>query len=584
MKKLKKFFSNKKVRVFLVLTFIYINIFTITSIFSEDIKRIDFVKFEEMLNNNQIQEVVLDFHSAKFTFKDIKGNKYITDNPREEGFKALLLRKNVKVIENNKKSIILGVLSSILPLLLYLTLFYLIFRSSFKGISNIVSQPKSKKAVNSNVKFCDIAGNEESKEDMIYLVDFLKNPKKYTNMGASLPKGVIFYGPPGTGKTLMAKAIAGEANVPFFYISGSDFVEMYVGVGAKRVRELFAEAKKNSPCVVFIDEIDAIGGKRGSGYSNSERDQTINALLNELDGFDTEQGILVIAATNRLEDLDDALIRPGRFDRHIAINLPDKEDRLKILKLHAKNKKFAKDVDFEELAKVTIGFAGAGLKTLLNEAAIIAVQRNHEEITKDDIDKAFYKMVMKGSEKKNRKNRDKDEIKIVAWHEAGHALVTKLVTKRSVPKVTIIPSTSGAGGVTFIPPEKLGLHSKEDLIHDIMISYGGRVAEFLLLGDENKITTGASNDIKQATRQIKNMIKYYGMTDEFGMLNLDDLGYSNSKYIVDKAKEIAKEVYEKTLKLLEENKEILEKIAEKLIEKETLNEEELDEIIFKNNK
>ncbi|QUH22119.1 ATP-dependent metallopeptidase FtsH/Yme1/Tma family protein [Alkaliphilus sp. B6464] len=578
MKKFMKFFSNKKVGVALVIVFIFINVYITTSMFTSNPKKLEYVKFEEMLSHGQVQEVILNFSAPKFTFTDIQGNKYITDNPRMEGFKALLLKSNVEVTENNSNRLILDFAVAFLPFPIFLGFFYFLFKNSLKGVS-VVSNQKPKRTVKSSIRFCDIAGNEESKEDMIYLVDFLKEPKKYRDMGAILPKGVIFYGPPGTGKTLMAKAIAGEAGVPFHYASGSDFVEMYVGVGAKRVRELFAEAKKNTPCVVFVDEIDAIGGKRGRD-SNSERDQTINALLNELDGFDTSQGILVIAATNRLDDLDEALVRPGRFDRHIAINLPDKEDRLKILHLHAKGKTFSKDVDFEQLAKLTIGFAGAGLKTLLNESAIIAVQNKHSEITANDVDKAFYKIVMKGDEKKNRKNRDKSEIELVAWHEAGHAVIAKLVAKKSVPKVTIIPSTSGAGGVTFIPPEKLGLHSKEDLINDVMISYGGRVGEYLLLGHEDKITTGASSDISKATATIKSIIKYYGMTDSFGMLNLDDFGYNDDKAILGEAKRMAKDIYDKTLEILKNNKDILKSVADKLIEKETLEEKELDQILF----
>lgn len=328
-------------------------------------------------------------------------------------------------------------------------------------------------------------------------------------------------------------------------------------------------------------QIDAVGGKRGYANSHSEREQTINALLNEMDGFNGSEGILVIAATNRLEMLDDALIRPGRFDRHIAIELPDLKGRLEILQLYARNKKFADDVDLEQIAKTTIGFAGSDLKTLLNEATIIAVDNGRDYITRDDIDKALYQMIMQGHAKEDREDRKKEEIELVAWHEAGHAVAAKLLTDKSVPKVTVVPSTSGAGGVTFITPDKMGLHSKEDLVNDIKINYAGRIAEYLLLGDESKITTGAASDIKQATKNIRAMIESYGMTDSFGMLNLNDLDV-DGKLVVEEAKKMSKEIYEETLDLLSKNKHLVEAVAKALMEKETIEEKELDEILKAN--
>lgn len=581
MMKLKNFFKNKWVHiafVFLLAFFILskVNIFEKT-----EIVEIPYTEFEKMVQEKSVQEAIINFNEAEFAFTDQKGNIYKTDNPRSQGFKAYLLKNDVKVTEKSDTSPILSsLISTVLSLVLWVGVFAFLFRGTFKTMSPIQNEA-SKKVATSDVKFSDVAANHESKQDMINLVNFLKNPKKYIEAGATMPKGVIFYGPPGTGKTLMAKAIAGEAGVPFFSISGSDFVEMYVGVGAKRVRELFKEAKKHAPCVIFIDEIDAVGGKRGYANSHSEREQTINALLNEMDGFNGSEGILVIAATNRLEMLDDALIRPGRFDRHIAIELPDLKGRLEILQLYARNKKFADDVDLEQIAKTTIGFAGSDLKTLLNEATIIAVDNGRDYITRDDIDKALYQMIMQGHAKEDREDRKKEEIELVAWHEAGHAVAAKLLTDKSVPKVTVVPSTSGAGGVTFITPDKMGLHSKEDLVNDIKINYAGRIAEYLLLGDESKITTGAASDIKQATKNIRAMIESYGMTDSFGMLNLNDLDV-DGKLVVEEAKKMSKEIYEETLDLLSKNKHLVEAVAKALMEKETIEEKELDEILKAN--
>jgi cell division protease FtsH len=427
-----------------------------------------------------------------------------------------------------------------------------------------------------SVRFHDIAGHEKLRKDMEYLVEFLKNPIRFQKMGARLPKGVILYGPPGTGKTMYAKAIAGEAGVPFFSASGSDFVEMYVGVGAKRVRELFAQAQKKTPSIVFIDEIDAVGKKRGTD-NNSERDQTLNALLTQLDGFSTQSGVLVIAATNRLDMLDDALMRPGRFDRHIAVPLPDFTERKQILALHAKNKPITKSFTLDTLAKLTIGFSGAGLESLLNESAIIAATKNKHEIDNEDIDDAYYKVVMRG-DKKSGSDMNQEQVKLVAWHESGHALVAKLLTKKQVPKVTIIPSTNGAGGVTFIIPDKAGLHTKQDLLHEIAIAYGGRIAEWILTGDEHQITTGAGQDIKQATELIIGMIKEYGMTEEFGMLYMSEQ-FKNNLAILETSKSISRQVYEQTKQLLMEKQSLLRKIAERLMEKETIEEEELDAMV-----
>lgn len=545
-----------------------------------EFKEIKYTEFQQMISEGKVSEVSINLKSPKFYLEDTDGNYYITDNPKDENFKKMLLENNVAVTEqsNDVRDRLLSVVMSILPLTIMLLFFKSLMKTSDIFGNKKMNQPKEDIP---KVNFNNIAGNQEAKEDMQYLVNFLKNPQSYTDMGAKLPKGVIFYGPPGTGKTLTAKAIAGEAGVPFFSVSGSDFVELYVGMGAKRVRDLFENARKKAPCIIFIDEIDAVGSSRGMDR-NSEKDQTINALLNEMDGFSGKEGILVIAATNRIENLDNALIRPGRFDKHIAINLPEAKDRLEILKVHAKNKKLGEDVDLEELSSLTIGFSGAGLESLLNEATIIAVNKGKSVVTREDIDDAYFKIVMQGDKKKNRAERPKKELEIVAWHEAGHALLSKLITDNEVPKVTIISSTSGAGGVTFSIPKKMGLFSKRELINRIKVSYAGRVAEYLLLGNEDEITTGASQDIKQATELIYQMINDFGMTEKFGMIRVSSIASNDKTLLLEEATEISKKLYQETLDLLTENIDKLRAVANALIEKETLNEKELDEIIFSN--
>ena len=423
------------------------------------------------------------------------------------------------------------------------------------------------------VTFDDVQGIDELKPDLYRLVDCLKNPKKYQELGARMPKGVILYGPPGTGKTLIAKALAGEAGVPFHSACGSDFVEKYVGVGAQRVRELYKQARKTAPCIVFIDEIDAVGGGRGDS-NNSEKDQTINALLAELDGFRGTDNVLTICATNRLDILDPALMRAGRFDLKLAVGLPDKEGREAILKLHSKNKKLSKSVNIPHVAKQTVGFSGAELEALLNESALIAASGNKKSIDIDDIENAFFKIIMQGNKKKNKD--DDKQLELIAWHESGHTLVTKLLTKTGVPTVTIIGSTSGAGGVTFMTPEEEKLSSKKDLKNEIKISYGGRAAEELLLGNSDDITTGASQDIRQATSVIKSYISNYGMGDK-GLLDVRQL---TSQYdILEEATKLSNDLYKETFDFLKENFDKLKALATALLEKETLYEDEIDVIL-----
>lgn len=424
------------------------------------------------------------------------------------------------------------------------------------------------------ITFDQVQGIDELKPDLLRLVDALKNPEKYKRLGARPTKGLILYGPPGTGKTLIAKAISGEAGVPFFAASGSDFMEKYVGVGASRIRELFNKARKEAPSIVFIDEIDAIGGGRGDS-NNSEKDQTINALLTELDGFLPSEGVLTICATNRLDMLDPALTRPGRFDLKVAVNLPDKKARYQILRLHSADKVLSEEVDIRELVKKTNGFSGAELENLLNESALIAAGKDRECITNEDIEDAFYKILMNGY-KKERVEGDKHS-KLIAYHEAGHTLATKLITKDSVSAVTIMQSTSGAGGVTFRSQEDTSLKSKKDLRDLIKVMYAGRAAEELFLGDADDITTGASQDIKQATEIIKQYIGIYGMGNN-GMIDLTQL--TNQFNIIDEASSLAISLYQETKEFLETQKEKLDRLAQALLEKETLNESEIDAILF----
>lgn len=438
---------------------------------------------------------------------------------------------------------------------------------------------KAKKEI-PQITFKDIEGCAELKRDAQGLISYLKNPYKYEAAGARMPKGVILYGPPGTGKTLTAKAIAGEAGVPFLSVSGSDFVEMYVGVGAKRVRELFEEANKNAPCIIFIDEIDAIAGKRGAGQ-NSERDQTINAILTEMDGFSSNKGVMILAATNRLDMLDSAILRPGRFDKHLAVPLPNKEEREAILKLHAKNKKLDESVDLKVLAAQTTGFAGAGLESLLNEAVLLAVNAGKKFVSQSEIDRAFFKVVMEGDVKDGQDKRGSKELELVAWHEAGHTIITKLLTNDEVSKVTILSSTSGAGGVTFHNPKEGEFFSKKDLQNRIAISYGGRAAEEILFGDHDHVTVGASSDIQQASNQIKDYIMKYGMSDKFGMLDISAFDYQSMSNddIVKEASKIANEIYAYTLETLRDNYDALKRVAEALLERETLLDEEVTKLI-----
>ena len=454
---------------------------------------------------------------------------------------------------------------------------------------------KSSARVSQNIKtrFSDVAGAEEEKEELVEVIDFLKNPTKYTEMGAKIPKGILLVGPPGTGKTLFAKAVAGEAGVPFFSISGSDFVEMYVGVGASRVRSLFEQAKKNMPCIIFIDEIDAVGRHRGAGLGggNDEREQTLNQLLVELDGFEVNGGIIVMAATNRSDILDPALTRPGRFDRQIFVNRPDVRGREAILKVHSRNKPIANDVDFGVLARITAGCTGADLANILNEGAILAVRKGHKLIFMDDINEGIEKVAM-GPAKRSRVVTEKDK-RMTAYHESGHALLGKLIPDYDddIHEVTIIPRGNAGGYTLSRSKNDYACVSKAKFIAEITMCLGGRIAEELIIGD---ITTGASGDIKQATNIARDMVTVYGMTDELGMVYLGgdqevfvgrDYGsvkaYSDeTAFKVDQQiSKIIQECYANGKKVLSENIDKLHTMARVLIEKETIFEEEVDMIV-----
>ena len=444
---------------------------------------------------------------------------------------------------------------------------------------------------NKKVNFGSVAGLKEEKEELEELVDFLRAPRKYTKLGARIPKGVLLVGPPGTGKTLLAKAVAGEAGVPFFSISGSDFVEMFVGVGASRVRDLFEEAKKNAPCIVFIDEIDAVARRRGTGMGggHDEREQTLNQLLVEMDGFGVNEGIIVMAATNRVDILDPAIMRPGRFDRKVYVGRPDVGAREEILKVHAKNKPLGDDVDLKQIAQTTAGFTGADLENLLNEAAIYAAKEDRAYVVQDDIRKSFVKVGI-GAEKKSRIITEKEK-KITAYHEAGHAILFHLLPDVGpVYSVSIIPTGVGAAGYTMPLPEREEMfNTKGRMLQEIVVDLGGRVAEELIFDD---ITTGASQDIKQATGVAKAMVTKYGMSENIGLINYDndddevfigrDLAHAraygeNIATIIDQeVKRIIDECYAKAKKILNENENVLHKCAELLLEKEKIGREEFE--------
>ena len=545
----------------------------------ESINEVSYLQFVDLLNKGQIKEVRVN-NGAMIQFEEKEsGKKYKTDNPRKEDFKELLLMNNVKVVEQVESlSVFQTIISSIFLFGIGGSIFCQVKKNGARNgkmsLGSTMVEAKDLK-----VDFNHIAGNTEAKEQVKDMIDFIKMPEKYNKLGAKMPKGMMLYGPPGTGKTLMAKAIAKEANVPFFSVSGSDFVQLYAGVGASRVRELFKEAHQHEKAVIFIDEIDAIGKKRSQGafQGNDEKDQTLNALLTEMSGFKGKEGIVVIAATNRLDTLDEALLRPGRFDRHIEIGYPDLNAREAIIQLYFKNRPIADEVSSYELAKQTVLFTGAMLENLINEAAIEAANQNESMITNAHLETAFYTIIA-GKEKKDRSHISQLDRKITAYHEAGHALVTKLLAPdNSVTKVTIIPSTKGAGGFSMnIPKDKFYLNRKE-LIARIKISLAGRAAEEIIFG-KDYITTGASNDIEKASGDLRAFMLKYGMDEEMGLINMNVLTgketFESEKWL-QISQDYMKKFYEETKAVLLENEDLLRDIANRLLAKETLNEKEI---------
>lgn len=544
--------------------------------------------FITKVNDKQVKEVEFDLKSPIITGELSDGTKFTTANPQTNDFKKYLLEHDIKVkakVEGNG-NIVLSLIGSIINFAIMIgILMFITTYLSKKMLKNqtTIMDTNIEVIKTSDLTFDDVAGNDEAKEDMMELVEFLKNPVKYKRYGATIPKGTILEGDPGTGKTLLAKALAGTAGVPFIAMSGSDFVEKFVGVGASRVRQLFDTAKKNAPCIVFIDEIDAVGKQRGAtGGSNDERDQTLNQLLVEMDGFSGSEGIIVIAATNRVDVLDSALLRSGRFDRRVKIELPDVDARYEILKIHTKNKPLSEDVDLREIAKMTTYMSGADLANVMNEASIYAARFGHKGILMSDIDRAINKIIA-GEEKKNRKNITRKDKEITAYHEAGHALVAKLLTKKAIPKVTIIPTTKGAGGYTLISPEEGMYETKKDMINDIAVSLGGRIAEELIFGKEY-VTGGASQDLKMVTRTAGRMVKDYGMSENIGLINVRELygdSYTGSTNdaIANEVKVMVEKIYKETKTLMNENKAILHNMAQALLQKETIFEADVDAIV-----
>ncbi|RGD90316.1 ATP-dependent metallopeptidase FtsH/Yme1/Tma family protein [Clostridiales bacterium AM23-16LB] len=567
-------------------------------------QEITYDKFLDMLEADEVASVEDTGSTWKITPKEkdkdgVTLTYYTGKMANDTELLPLMREKNVEIqpyIQNDAMiSIALNILSIVIPMILLWVLFSGFMRRMGGG-GGVMGVGKSKAKVyiekETGVTFKDVAGEEEAKESLVEVVDFLHNPEKYTEIGAKLPKGALLVGPPGTGKTLLAKAVAGEAHVPFFSLAGSDFVEMFVGVGASRVRDLFEEAKKNAPCIVFIDEIDAIGKSRDSRMGgNDEREQTLNQLLAEMDGFESNQACIILAATNRPEVLDQALLRPGRFDRRIIVERPDLKGREDILKVHVKNVKLDETVDLAAVALATSGAVGADLANMINEAAIMAVKNGRKAICQKDLFDAM-EVVMMGKEKKN-KILSEEERKVVSYHEVGHALTSALQKDAEpVQKITIIPRTSGAlGYVLQTPEEEKFLLSKKEILARLVVCMGGRAAEEVVF---DSVTTGASNDIQQATNLARAMVTQYGMSEKFGLMGLEsresmyldngsvlNCSDETASHVDEEVMRILKEAYEEAKRLLTENRECLDQISAFLIEKETITGKEFMEIFHK---
>lgn len=555
--------------------------------------------FRKNLSQDKIEEVSFKQDQILYKLKDDK-KIYKTGKMEDPDIVKDLEEKNVEYASEipEKPSVFMSfVMTWGFPILL----FFLLQRALTRRMQNLGSggifgggkKIEKYEPSGETVNFDDVAGQEEAEESLVEIVDYLKNPKKYTDIGAKCPKGALLVGPPGTGKTLLARAVAGESHVPFFSIAGSEFVEMFVGRGAAKVRELFEEAKKNAPCIIFIDEIDTIGKKRDSaGISgNDEREQTLNQLLSEMDGFDGNIGIVMLAATNRPEILDPALLRPGRFDRQIRVELPTLKDRIEILKVHARSYKMEEDIDYSLIARSTAGASGAQLANILNEAALRAVRMGHDKVRQEDIQESI-EVVIAGAQRK-QDILSPEEKKRVAYHEIGHALVAALQTgSEPVEKITIIPRTSGALGYTMqVPKDEKNLYTREDLINHITTLCGGRAAEEVIF---NEVSTGAANDIEKATETARSMITQYGMADEFGMVKFQDSGSrymgdsgnmncseETRKEVDDLMVKIVKSAQEDARKLISENRDAMKELAEYLLEEETITGKQFMEILSK---
>jgi len=565
-------------------------------------------QFIQEVEEGRIERISLSSDRSKALVTSKEGNKVVVNLPNDPDLIDILTKKNVdiSVLPQTDEGFWFKAASSLFfPVVLLVGLFFLLRRAQSGPGSQAMNFGKSKARVQmepqTQITFGDVAGIDQAKLELNEVVDFLKNADRFTAVGAKIPKGVLLVGPPGTGKTLLARAVAGEAGVPFFSISGSEFVEMFVGVGASRVRDLFEQAKANAPCIVFIDEIDAVGRQRGAGLGggNDEREQTLNQLLTEMDGFEGNTGIIIIAATNRPDVLDAALLRPGRFDRQVVVDRPDYAGRSEILKVHARGKTLAKDVDLDRIARRTPGFTGADLSNLLNEAAILAARRNLTEISMDEVNDAIDR-VLAGPEKKDRVMSDKRKT-LVAYHEAGHALVGALMPDYDpVQKISIIPR-GRAGGLTWFTPSEdrmdTGLYSRSYLENQMAVALGGRIAEELLFGEE-EVTTGASNDLQQVARVARQMVTRFGMSDRVGPVALGrqqgnmflgrdivaerDFSEETAATVDDEVRQLVEVAYRRAKEVLMNNRHVLELLATMLMDKETVDAEELQEILANN--
>jgi cell division protease FtsH len=571
--------KNKKIIIIVALV---LSISTLLGVLfignDENTKEMTYNNFLNEVDKSNINEVTI-LNDNQIAVKVKNNNEtYLVPNPQKENFKEFLLINNITVGAKSKTDVNRIFQSIFVLVLIFGTILYVRRDNKSKQLINNVNGANKTKL--SSITFNDVAGNIEAKYLVKDIIDFIKTPEKYEHIGAKMPRGILLYGPPGTGKTLLAKAIAGEANVPFYPMSGSDFVHMYVGVGANRVRELFKKARKSKKAVIFIDEIDALGKSRGkaASSSNDEREQTLNALLTEMSGFNSTNGIIVIAATNRVDTLDEALLRPGRFDRKIEVSLPDKSARKKIIELYLDNKKVSNEVNAEKIAINTVYFSGAMLENLINEAAIIAANNNDEEINIKHIDKALYSVIA-GAEKVERNSNINNEKRITAYHESGHALISKLLLPENrVAKVTIIPSTKGAAGFNLNIPKDKMFRTKKEIEANIMMLLGGRVTEEIVFGKEN-ITTGAANDIQKASMELFEYYSKYGMDEQNGLFYLRS--ESKDDEIFKNCKEKMKELYDRTRVLILSNKDVLEEMVSELVKKETLDEDDINEVVKK---